>query len=254
MPPPLILLLQVAQEPLHLLPRHPQRLLAVEQHVEHAAGLGAAGGDVAPLVGRGALDADVAAAHDAGLAAVEGEFELALEDDAVVDGHGAVEGGLEAGAEVDEADDGAVGDVEAGLETGEVSGREGGRGKRGRGEKTHLVLPRVFDVLVPVQLHRRLLRRIRYHRHGLLFAHDAVVVPGVRDEEVPLAVGAVARDEALGLAEAGGRVARGDEVVGCGGHFFCGGLGRWGDLCGCLGVGKDAGFLFFSWFFLFLID
>ena len=83
-------------------------------------------------MGRGALDADVAAAHDARLAAVEGEFELALEDDAVVDGHGAVEGGLEAGAEVDEADDGAVGNVEAGLD-GEVSGgggREGGGGEK----------------------------------------------------------------------------------------------------------------------------
>lgn len=57
-----------------------------------------------------------------------------------------------------------------------------------------------------------------------------MVVAGVGDEEVPLAVGAVARDEALGLAEAGGRVAGGDEVVGCGGHFLAVGLGwvGWG--------------------------
>lgn len=72
-----------------------------------------------------------------------------------------------------------------------------------------------------------------------------MVVAGVRDEEVPLAVGAVARDEALGLAEAGGGVAGGDEVVGCGGHvcrWVCVG---WVGEVGCLGVGKDAGFLFF---------
>ena len=91
-------------------------------------------------MGRGALDADVAAAHDARLAAVEGEFELALEDDAVVDGHGAVEGGLEAGAEVDEADDGAVGDVEAGLD-GEVGEREGEKGKR----KKHTSFSRAYS-------------------------------------------------------------------------------------------------------------
>ena len=66
-----------------------------------------------------ALHADVAAAHRAGLAGVKRQFELALEHDAVVDGHGAVHGGLEPGAEVDEADDAAVGDVEAGLEGGE---------------------------------------------------------------------------------------------------------------------------------------
>ena len=115
MTPPLILLLQIAQKPDDLLPAHPKRLLAIQQDIQHAPGLGPARGDVAPFVRGGALDADVAAAHDAGLAGVEGEFEFALEDDAVVDGHGAVQGGFEAGAEVDEADDGAVGDVEAGL-------------------------------------------------------------------------------------------------------------------------------------------
>ncbi len=46
-----------------------------------------------------------------------------------------------------------------------------------------------------------------------------MVVAGVGDEEVPFAVGAVARDEALGFAEAGGWVPGGDEVVGCGCHF-----------------------------------
>ncbi len=90
------------------------------------------------------------------------------------------------------------------------------------GVKAHLILPRKIHVDVPVQLDRRLLGRIRYHGHGLLFAHDAVVVAGVGDEEVALAVGPVARDEALGFAEARGRVPGGDEVVGCGCHFGIG--------------------------------
>lgn len=56
---------------------------------------------------RGALDAHVPSPHDSTLARIEGEFEFSFEYDAVVDRHGAVERGFEAGAEVYHADDGA---------------------------------------------------------------------------------------------------------------------------------------------------
>ncbi len=65
---------------------------------------------------RSPLHTNITPPHDARLARVETELEFPLEHDAKVNGHGAVERGLEAGAEVDEAEDGAVGDVQAWLE------------------------------------------------------------------------------------------------------------------------------------------
>lgn len=64
---------------------------------------------------RAPIHAHVAGVQDALFAAVERELEDAFDDDAVVEREGAVEGGFDAGGEIDEAGDGAVGDVDAGL-------------------------------------------------------------------------------------------------------------------------------------------
>ena len=75
----------------------------VEQHEEHAARQQAVAAEIDPLMGGGALDGDVARAHDALLARVEDELEDAFEHDAVVEADGAVHGRLDAGSKVDQA-------------------------------------------------------------------------------------------------------------------------------------------------------
>ena len=57
---------------------------------------------------RGTRYAYVPSPHDAPLARIERELEFSFEHDTILDGHGAVERGLEARAKVYDANDGAV--------------------------------------------------------------------------------------------------------------------------------------------------
>ncbi|QBZ58313.1 hypothetical protein PoMZ_03260 [Pyricularia oryzae] len=79
----------------------------IQQDPQHAAGQGAAARDVLPDVGGGALHGHVALAQDALLARVEAQLEHALDHDAVVDRHPAVQRGGGAGGKVHHAADGA---------------------------------------------------------------------------------------------------------------------------------------------------
>ena len=135
---------------------------------------------------RSPLHAHVALPHDPRLARVERELELALQHDAVVERHGAVHGRLGAGGEVDHAHDAAVGVVQR-----------------------RLVFLGVAEVRVVVEVDGRRGGRVEDVGHGLLVAHDEVVVAAVCGQEHALAVGVVACDVADCAAEARGGEAAG---------------------------------------------
>ena len=85
---------------------------------------------------------------------------------------------------------------------------------------TYLVLLGEANVHVAVQIDGILFRRVGYDGHGLPFAHDAVVVPGIRGKKVALTIFAVAGDQALSFAESRGRETVRDEANCGGGHCF----------------------------------
>lgn len=101
------MLLQTAQIPLHLLPLRIHHLLTIQQDPHYSPRERSIPGHIHPLVRRRSLHAHVSLAHDPLLTRVQDQLEHALDDDAVVNGHGAVEGRFDAGAKVDHPDYGA---------------------------------------------------------------------------------------------------------------------------------------------------
>jgi hypothetical protein len=148
----------------------------IEENEEHAAALGLA--QVLPLVVAATVDAAVTGKHDLALAAVESEEELALDDDAVVDAHGAVDGALHAGREVNQAGDAAVLDVDRGL----VGGGKG-------------------NVLLLVEVDLCALCAVDDVGDGLAVDEELVVVALVVLEKYTLALGVVSGDETPGWSE-----------------------------------------------------
>jgi hypothetical protein len=148
----------------------------VKENEEHATALSLA--QVLPLVVAATVDAAVTGKHDLALATVEGEEELALDDDAIVDAHGAVDGALHTGREVNEAGNAAVLDVNRGL----VGGSEG-------------------NVLLLVEVDLRALCAVDDVGDGLAVDEELVVVALVVLEKYTLALGVVGGYETPGWSE-----------------------------------------------------
>lgn len=82
--------------------------LAVKQNPQHTARQKTVTSDVLPLMGTGTLNGDIALAQDSLLAGVENQLELALDNDTIVERHGAVHGRDDTGGKVNHAADRAV--------------------------------------------------------------------------------------------------------------------------------------------------
>lgn len=189
-----VFLLEVTKVAFHDLAIN-DNILAVEQNPEHTTRHSAIAGDVVPLVGGRTLDTHITLAHDALLAGVEDELELALDDDTVVDRDSSVEGRLDIGSEINHANDRAVVNVKAGLGLGGI-----------------------LDVNIAVELNGSLSGGVEDVGDGLLLAHDTVVVTAVGAQEDRPGLLVVAGDVADSFAKTRSREAV-EDVAGTDGSF-----------------------------------
>lgn len=92
---------------------------------------------------------DITRSHSPLLTAVKGELESAVDDNAVVNGHGAVKWRLNAGGEIDEPGHGTIGNMDAWL----VPLCYFSADSLNVAEEAHLIVSSICNVRVIVQVH-----------------------------------------------------------------------------------------------------
>ncbi|ERF70334.1 hypothetical protein EPUS_07599 [Endocarpon pusillum Z07020] len=154
---------------------------------------------IPPLVVCTTVHAAVARQHPLDVAAVEYEVELALDEDAVVQRHGAVHGRLDARGEVDQAGATAVGDVDMWLvDTGFTRFVEL---LLGSCSGTYLVLTGEFDVDIVVHVDLIAHGGVYDVGDAVSVAQGAVVVSIIVADEDTQSFFVVARHEAARVAQ-----------------------------------------------------